>query len=80
MKYEVEWKSSAEAELTRIWLGSRLRTGVREAADSLDRHLEQHPLEVGESRAGSQRIAFEAPLAIYFRVNEANRKFEVLNV
>jgi hypothetical protein len=35
---------------------------------------------VGESRGGAERIAFEPPLRILFRVSEPDRRVEVLDV
>lgn len=78
MKYTVVWIPAAERELLSIWLSTRLRQRVTEAASLLDRALARNPYEVGESREGTRRIAFETPLAIDFEVIEADRLVRVL--
>ena len=43
MKYTVGWLTSAEEELTRIWLDTDNREAVRSSADEIDRVLAIDP-------------------------------------
>lgn len=80
MTYNVVWVPHAERKLTSIWLQSPRRGMITLAANELDRSLRFHPDQVGESRDGNRRIAFETPLAIEFEVIEADRLVRVLVV
>jgi mRNA-degrading endonuclease RelE of RelBE toxin-antitoxin system len=73
MKYKVVWIEDAENELTVIWLASRQRERVTEAAREIERLLETEPNEVGESRAGNRRIVFARPLGVTYEVDELRR-------
>jgi hypothetical protein len=75
MKYQILWDSTAEDELTAIWLAAADRTAVTRASAWLDLRLAIHPLELGESRASSvQRVAFHPPLGIEFEVIEDDKR------
>lgn len=73
MNYTVIWLPEAERELTAVWVASRRQADVTEAAVELDRRLARFGPNVGESRPDDDRIAFEPPLAILFRVDLATR-------
>lgn len=66
--FEIQWLTSAEAELTQIWLASRDRYAVTQAASRLDAVLRVNPESVGESRDADERITFSEPLGVHFRV------------
>lgn len=80
MKYTVVWLASVEGSLIRLWLDSRLRLAVTEAADRIDLLLKRDPLGVGESRHGDLRILFEKPLGVHYRVAEADRTVKITDV
>lgn len=73
MKYTVTWLPDSVEMLAEIWTIAHDRRAVTVAANHLDRLLESNPLDVGEERAGADRIAFEPPLQILFRVDLKQR-------
>ena len=80
MRWSVLWKPRAEEQLARIWLEAEDRQAVRAAADFLDAELSQAPMSVGESRSGSVRVAFAAPLGFELEAAEPDRVVYVLAV
>jgi plasmid stabilization system protein ParE len=80
MKCTVVWKPTAEEELARIWSDAVDKAAITTAANQIERDLETNPRSVGESRAGSNRIHFQPPLAIQFRVAKAHSLVYVLEV
>lgn len=80
MKYTVIWLPPTEALLAEIWMAASDRKAVTEAAHRLETQLAFQPLETGESRSDEERIAFERPLAIFFRVTPADMKVEVFSL
>lgn len=80
MSFIVIWKPSAERELTSLWLASRLRHVMRDAADKIDRELARDPMNYGESRGSNRRIAVEEPFVVEFEVREYDRTVYVNTV
>ena len=80
MKYTVARKPSAESQLADIWSGSADRAAVTQAANEIDRRLEQDPQLQGEARSGKRRVLIVAPLAVFFEVREPDRVVAVLRV
>jgi len=80
MRFRVVWKQGAEHELTRLWLGSRFRSDLTDAASTIDEDLQRNPVTAGESRDGSLRILFVPPLAVLFEVEVAARLVVVVHV
>ena len=80
MKYTVVWKATAEEELARIWSEAIDKATVTFAANKIERDLEHNPRSEGESRTGANRIHFQLPLAIQFRIAEAHPLVYVLRV
>jgi hypothetical protein len=80
MSYSVEWIPTAEAMLTRIWLAARDRLNVGRAAHAIEARLRVDPSSLGESRVANVRVTFDAPLGVYFHVNDARRLVTVLRV
>ena len=80
MRFTVKWSADAENELAALWMNPALRAGVTTASQALDQRLMQSAAEVGESREGRRRIAFEAPLAITFLVDQTSRIVTVTHV
>lgn len=73
MKYTVIWLPAALAALADIWTSATNRAAVAAASHRLDQRLAGDPLTEGESRDGGDRIAFEVPLQVVFRVDQAAR-------
>jgi hypothetical protein len=80
MKYTVVWTAVAERRLTQLWLGSRKRRAIRDAADRMDAALRQDPNECGESRDGNRRVMLIWPLGVFFDVDGDRRQVRVLSV
>jgi len=68
MTFTVVWKPTAERLLTEMWLDAADRQSIANAADAIDALLRSNPLSVGESRGGSSRLLYVAPLAAYYDV------------
>jgi hypothetical protein len=77
MNYHVIWKAVAEQKLADMWNHSQDRGRVAAAADSFDAAVQREPLNVGESRAGRTRVAFEGPLGFVFDVFPDSRRVVV---
>ena len=80
MKYLVIWDSPAERDLTQMWLGSRMRHAIKDAADRMDAALQRNPHDCGESRDAGRRMMLEPPVGILFTVDEDQRRGSVLSV
>jgi hypothetical protein len=80
MIYTIVWDIDAERELTRIWLSSRFRHAIRDAADQIDAALRQNPNQCGESRDAGRRIMLVSPRGVLFHVDESQRQVRVLSV
>lgn len=80
MKFTVIWKPSAEQELARLWDAAQDRRAVTLAANAIDNQLRLSADRAGESRGGQDRIVFERPLGVRYRVSTADRMVLVLNI
>ena len=80
MKYDVVWVGTAERRLTEIWLASRFRSVVTQAAQAIDQELAIRPLDVGESRDFGQRILLAMPLGVIYQLHSERRIVRVLRV
>ena len=80
MNYAVIWTKKALNHLAQAWIEATDRTSVQRASNRIDNMLGTSPLAYGESRSGADRLLFESPLAVYFRVDEADRKVFVLAI
>lgn len=80
MKCTVVWKPTAEEELARIWSEGNDKAAVTAAANQIESDLQTDPKSVGESRSGLNRIQFEIPLVILFRIAKAHPLVYVLEV
>jgi len=70
MAYTVTWTSRAQRQLTEIWIDTKNRREVSEAANRIDQLLRETPGTLGESRSGNQRILFEFPLLVIYDLLE----------
>jgi plasmid stabilization system protein ParE len=80
MKFTVVWKPSAQAMLAHLWSTASDRSAVARAADAIDVLLRRNPLDVGEERSENKRILIVPPLAVHYRVLEADCLVRVLKV
>lgn len=80
--FAVLWRTSALDSLADVYVGAdaaereRIAAGVTE----LNRSLAINPLDVGESRAGHDRVAFPPLLNVLFRVEESTATVRVVGV
>ena len=51
---------------------------VRAAQDRIDFMLRRYPRDVGESRSAGYRVWYEDVLAVYYRIDEAAQRVEVV--
>jgi hypothetical protein len=80
VRYTVGWVQLAEDKLANLWMGSRRANQITKATDWFDANLAVRPNDIGESRPGDFRIAFEGPIGILFFVDEADKKVFVVDV
>lgn len=80
MKYEVIWLYDALDQLAAIWNDAPDQDAVTAASYRVDQRLATNPAVEGESRTGTERITFEPPLCILFRVFESEKSVEVATV
>ncbi len=82
MKFHVEWLALALNDLTGIWLAANQadRITIAAAAQGVDRKLELDPANEGESRSHGERLIFQPPLAITYRIQPRMSLVEVLEV
>jgi hypothetical protein len=80
MIYTVLWYPTAERDLATLWLQAPDQQSVADAADRMDVMLRRDPQMLGESREEDLRILVVDPLAIYFRLDEEDRKVFVTDI
>jgi hypothetical protein len=78
--YRVIWQPRAESMLAELWLESADRNELTAAAHRADARLNRDPVGAGESRDGAERLLFEGPLGVYYRIDEASKTVFVLMV
>ena len=80
MNYSVEWTDDAEKQLAALWTHAPDKDEVTAAANRFEFLLRRDPLAQGESRGGNDRLMFEEPLSVYYRVDPANHIVWVISV
>lgn len=80
MTFRMNWLPEALAQLADAWATAADRNAVTEASRRLDQRLARDPFGEGESRAGADRIAFEAPLRVLYRIDAAARVVHVVSL
>ena len=80
MNYAVIWTKRAIDQLAQAWIDTSDRPAVQRASNRIDAMLAMQPWAHGESRLGNDRLLFEPPLAVYFRIDDADRKVFVISV
>jgi hypothetical protein len=78
MTYSVVWSVFALQELTRVEQASDDPAAVRAAASRVDFALRRIPGDVGESRSPGYRVWYGDILGVYYRIDEAAMRVEVL--
>jgi hypothetical protein len=80
MNYSVDWTDEADKQLADIWINASDRDDVTAAANRVEFLWRRDPLGQGESRAGDDRLMFEEPLSVYYRVDPVNHMVWVISV
>jgi hypothetical protein len=78
MTYAVVWSVFALQEVTRVEQTAFDPAAVRAAAARIDWSLRRTPLDMGESRAPGFRLWYEDVLGVFYRIDEAAMRVEVL--
>ncbi len=78
--FTVTWRNSALEKLAQIWMSAEDRESITTAADEIDETLRRLGNQAGESREGSRRFFFNAPLAVYFEAFAEDMRVEVTAV
>ena len=80
--YTVLWLESALDTLAEVYVAALAeeRDRIGSGVESLNLRLAVSPLEEGESRGGSVRMAFPPLLAVRFRVDELRHQVRVIGV
>lgn len=73
MKYTVTWLPDPVETLAGIWTIAHDRNAITKATHQLESRLVSDPLDEGEERGETDRITFEFPLQIIFRVDVRQR-------
>jgi hypothetical protein len=80
MSFIIYRTQSAMSPLEKTWEegDDSQRGAVLLALHRIDQELLSEPQTKGESRPGNVRILFEAPLAVFFKVDEVNQVVHIL--
>ena len=78
MTYSVIWRLSAILEATRVEAAAADPERVRQASARIDFMLRRYPRDMGESRSAGYRIWYEDVLGVYYHIDEAAMRVEVL--
>lgn len=68
MSLRVIWVPRAEDQLAAAWTAAADRQAMSNAADEAERRIVADPHGAGESRGADERILFEPPLVVRWRV------------
>lgn len=80
MKFTVVWQTYAENRLAELWLSSRNRDSLARATNRIEQTLATCPDRVGEQRRNKDRVYFDDPLGVRFRLSIEDRIVQVLDV
>ena len=80
MKHEVRWTDEADQQLAAIWMAATDRNAITTAANQIESTLKRDPLTAGESRTEGDRILFDAPLVVYYRLDSKSGDVWVVSV
>ena len=80
MNFTVEWLDEALQQLAAIWVDADDPAAVTAASHRLEQSIRADPLGAGESRDGDDRVVFDPPLALLYRVYPQQRSALVVSV
>lgn len=80
MKYRVVFHPLADHSLVELWSRSAQRQRVTQAVDWLEAQLTIRPHDMGESRTANDRILFERPVGMKFRIDDSKHEVLVVEV
>jgi len=80
MTYSVVWKFTATQQLQAIIAAAVDPASVRLAAAFVDYALRRAPRDMGESRGSDDRLWYWDVLGVYYRVNDAAMRVDILLV
>lgn len=79
-RFTVVWDANAEKRLIRLWTENPgIRQEISEASDRIESALSVAPDSIGEP-TGRSRYVVQPPLAILFRIVEADKQVRILYV
>jgi plasmid stabilization system protein ParE len=80
MTFIVTWSPGALAELARVAAAVGDPKAVDQATVWIDSILRRVPLDMGESRAGKDRLWYSDLLGVYYRVDDEKMTVRVMAV
>jgi hypothetical protein len=80
MTYLVIWAMDALRALARIEQAADDPNAVRGAANRIDYTLRRTPRDMGESRDGDERLWYEDVLGVWYKIDDARMRVDVLTV
>ena len=78
MTYLVRWRMIAILSVGRVEAAADDPAAVRAAAARIDWTLRRTPRDQGESRNPGFRIWYEGPLCVFYHIDEAEMRVDVL--
>jgi len=78
MTWTVIWRLTAVQDIQRVESAAADPERVRQAANRVDFMLRRYPRDMGESRDPGFRLWYEDVLGVYYRIDEAAQRVEVL--
>ncbi len=80
MMFSVIWNMRALLQLQRIELESGRADAIQQAVAYVDYTLRRYPLDMGESRDGTDRLWYSDVLGVYYGVFDETGKVVVFDV
>jgi hypothetical protein len=80
VNYAFEWVPDALDNLAAVWLASKNRNAVTQAANDIENVLTMFPNSAGEISFDSVREFIYPPLGVEFEVDDVNHRVVVLSV
>ena len=78
MTYAVVWSLIAVQQLGRVLVAAADPLAVERAAAFMEYMLRRHPSDMGESRSPGFRVWYEDVLRLYYRIDDAALRVEIL--
>ena len=80
MSYFVVWTPAAHDRLEQFWMDAEDNQAVLRAANAIDVLLAEDPFRQDAADVGDECTFIVEPLAVDYRVSEADRKVHILTV